>query len=79
MIKNKKQIAGIRRSCRLASETLDYLAPFVKEGVSTEEINQLAHRFIIKNGAQPAPLGYQGFPKSICTSVNDVVCHGIPS
>jgi len=79
MIKNDKQIAGIRRSCQLASETLDYLAPFAKEGVSTEEINQLAHRFIIKNGAQPAPLGYQGFPKSICTSVNDVVCHGIPS
>lgn len=79
MIKNDKQIAGIRRSCRLASKTLDYLSPFVKEGVSTEEINRLAHQFIIKNRAQPAPLGYQGFPKSICTSVNDVVCHGIPS
>ena len=79
MIKNDKQIKGIRRSCRLASETLDYLTPFVKEGVSTEEINRLTHRFITDHQAKPAPLGYQGFPKSVCTSINDVVCHGIPS
>jgi methionyl aminopeptidase len=79
IIKNDKQIAGIKRSCRLASQTLDYLTPFVKEGVSTQEINDLAHQFIIDHGAKPASLGYQGFPKSICTSLNDVVCHGIPS
>ncbi|MBP8591458.1 type I methionyl aminopeptidase [Candidatus Shapirobacteria bacterium] len=79
IIKNEKQIKGIRRSCQLAAKTLDYLTPFIEEGVSTERINQLAHRFITSHHAQPAPLGYQGFPKSICTSLNDVVCHGIPS
>ena len=79
VIKNDKQIEGIRRSCRLASETLNYLTPFIKEGVSTEEINRLTHRFITDHQAKPAPLGYQGFPKSVCTSINDVVCHGIPS
>lgn len=79
IIKNEKQIEGIKRSCRLASQTLDYLAPLIKEGVSTQEINDLAHHFIIGHGAKPASLGYHGFPKSICTSINDVVCHGIPS
>lgn len=79
IIKNEKQIEGIRRSCRLASQTLDYLAPFIKEGVSTQEINDLAHQFIIDHGAKPASLGYKGFPRSICTSLNEVVCHGIPS
>ena len=79
IIKNHKQIKGIRKSCRLASQTLDYITPFVKEGISTEKINQLIHQFIIKYRAQPASLNYKGFPKSVCTSVNDVVCHGIPS
>jgi methionyl aminopeptidase len=79
IIKNEEQIEGIKRSCRLASQTLDYLTPFIKEGVSTQEINDLAHRFIIDHQAKPASLGYLGFPRSICTSLNDVVCHGIPS
>ncbi|MGI6278600.1 MAG: type I methionyl aminopeptidase [Patescibacteria group bacterium] len=79
IIKNDKQIEGIRRSCRLASQTLDYLTPFVEEGVSTQKINDLAHQFIIDHGAKSASLGYQGFPKSVCTSLNEVVCHGIPS
>jgi len=79
IIKTKKQIEGIRKSCQLASQTLDYITPFVKEGISTEKINQLIHQFIIKHRAQPAPLNYKGFPKSVCTSLNDVVCHGIPS
>lgn len=79
IIKNEEQIRGIKRSCRLASQTLDYLTPFIKEGVSTQEINDLAHQFIIDHKAKPASLGYKGFPKSICTSLNDVVCHGIPS
>ena len=78
-IKNEKQIKGIRQSCQLASQTLDYITPFVKEGISTEKINDLIHKFIIKHGARPAPLNYRGFPKSVCTSVNNVVCHGIPS
>ena len=79
IIKDDDQIAGIRRSCRLASQTLDYLTPHIKEGVSTQEINDLAYQFIIDHNAKPAPLFYQGFPKSICTSLNEVVCHGIPS
>ncbi len=68
------QIAG-----RLAADTLDYIEDFVKPGISTLELNDLCHNFIIKHGGISAPLGYHGFPKSICTSVNHVVCHGIPS
>jgi methionyl aminopeptidase len=78
-IKTPKQIAGIRKSCILAAQTLQYLSGFVKPGVSTEYLNQQAHRFILDHHAVPAPLNYNGFPKSICTSVNNVVCHGIPS
>jgi len=79
IIKTPTQIEGIKKSCRLASQTLDYITPFIKEGINTEKINQLIHQFILKNSARPAPLNYKGFPKSICTSLNDVVCHGIPS
>ncbi len=79
IIKNSVQIDGIRKSSHLAAQTLSYLKQFVKAGVSTEKLNQLGHDFIIKHKAIPAPLNYGGFPKSICTSVNDVVCHGIPS
>ncbi|MDD3679405.1 MAG: type I methionyl aminopeptidase [Candidatus Shapirobacteria bacterium] len=79
IIKNDEQIEGIRQSCRLASQTLDYLTPLIKEGINTQEINDLADKFITDHGAKSASLGYQGFPKSICTSLNDVVCHGIPS
>jgi methionyl aminopeptidase len=79
IIKNAQQIEGIRKSSKLAATTLKYLSKFIKPGVSTEELNRLAHKFIIDHGAIPAPLNYGGFPKSICTSINDVVCHGIPS
>ena len=79
IIKNSIQIDGIRKSSHLAAETLSYLKQFVKAGVSTEELNTLAHQYIIDHHAIPAPLNYGGFPKSICTSVNDVVCHGIPT
>ena len=79
IIKSPKQIEGIRLSCKLAAQTLDYVSKFIKEGISTEELNTIAHKFIIDNGAIPAPLNYNGFPKSICTSINNVVCHGIPS
>ena len=78
IIKDKTQIEGIRKSSKLAATTLKYLSQFVKAGISTDEINELAHQFIIKNNAIPAPLNYSGFPKSICTSINNVVCHGIP-
>lgn len=79
IIKTPTQIEGIKKSCQLAAKTLKYLSSFVKPGVSTEKLNQLAHQFIIKANAIPAPLNYSGFPKSICTSINNVVCHGIPN
>lgn len=79
VIKNPTQIEGIRKSSRLAAQVLKYLIPFVKPEVSTNKLNDLAHQYIHDHGAIPAPLGYRGFPKSICTSVNNVVCHGIPS
>jgi methionyl aminopeptidase len=79
IIKNQTQIEGIRKSSKLAAVTLDYLSKFVKPGVSTEALNNIGHKFIVDHGAIPAPLNYSGFPKSICTSINNVVCHGIPS
>ncbi|NUM31484.1 MAG: type I methionyl aminopeptidase [Bacteroidetes bacterium] len=78
-IKTKEQIEGIRKSCQLAAKTLKYLEQYVIEGNTTDFINQKAHEFIIENNAIPAPLNYNKFPKSICTSVNDVVCHGVPN
>ncbi|UUX49713.1 type I methionyl aminopeptidase [Nisaea acidiphila] len=69
---------GMRKAGRLAAETLDFLTPHVQPGVTTEELDRLCHEFILEHGATPAPLGYKGFPKSICTSINHVVCHGIP-
>lgn len=77
-IKSKEQIEGIRNSGRLAGETLKYLEQFVVAGNTTDFINEKAHEFIIQHGAKPATLNYNKFPKSICASVNDVVCHGIP-
>ncbi len=69
---------GMRRAGRLAAETLDFITPHVEVGASTGELDRLCHEYILDHGAVPAPLGYRGFPKSICTSVNHVVCHGIP-
>jgi len=69
---------GMRRAGRLAAATLDMIIPHVRPGVTTGELDRLCHDFIVAHGAVPAPLGYRGFPKSICTSVNHVVCHGIP-
>lgn len=69
---------GMRKAGRLAAETLDYITPFVKPGVTTDYIDQLCYEYITGRGAAPAPLNYRGFPKSICTSLNHVVCHGIP-
>lgn len=78
-IKSSREIELMRKTCRLASQTLDYIAPFVNPGVSTLKLNDLCHQFIVEKGAYPSPLNYHGFPKSICTSKNEVVCHGIPS
>ena len=73
-----EEFEGMRRAGRLAAECLDMIAPHVVPGVTTEELDALCHAFITERGARPAPLGYRGFPKSICTSINHVVCHGIP-
>src|SRR5690606_21664025 len=70
--------AAMRRAGRLAAEVLDFITPHVVPGVTTEALDTLCHDFIVARGAIPAPLNYRGFPKSICTSVNHVVCHGIP-
>lgn len=78
ILKNREQVEGIRRSCQLTREILDRVSDFIKEGVSTEEIDHLVHRLTMDAGAQPAPLNYNGYPKSVCTSVNEVICHGIP-
>ena len=73
-----KQIEGIRKSCKLASNTLKHLTQYVQAGITTDELNHLADTFIRQNGAIPAPLNYLGFPKETCISVNEVICHGIP-
>ncbi|MDX1580211.1 MAG: type I methionyl aminopeptidase [Alphaproteobacteria bacterium] len=74
----KEHFEGMRKAGRLGAEVLDFIAPHVQPGVTTGELDKLCHQFIEDHGAIPAPLGYRGFPKSICTSVNHVVCHGIP-
>lgn len=68
----------MRASGKLAAQVLDFITDYVKPGITTLELNDLCHEMIVKNNAIPAPLNYRGFPKSICTSVNHVVCHGIP-
>jgi methionyl aminopeptidase len=77
-IHGPEDFEGMRRAGRLAAETLDFIGPHVQAGVTTGLLDRLCHEFIVDHGAIPAPLGYRGFPKSICTSVNHVVCHGIP-
>ena len=69
---------GMRQAGILAAATLDFIMPHVRPGITTGELDRLCHDFIVAHGAIPAPLNYRGFPKSICTSVNHVVCHGIP-
>jgi len=78
-IKSDREIEIMRGSCQLAAKTLQFIEPYIKPGVSTEELNKLCHDFILSHGAIPSPLNYHGFPKSICTSINNVICHGIPS
>lgn len=79
IIKTEEQIEGIRKSSRLAANVLKYIAGFVKEGVSTEYLGKLIHDFIVEHNAIPATLNYSGYPKSCCISLNEIVCHGIPS
>ncbi|WP_163339877.1 type I methionyl aminopeptidase [Desulfopila sp. IMCC35008] len=79
LIKSKKQIEGIKKSSRLAAATLDFISDHVQAGIDTEYLDDLIHKYIQENEGIPAPLGYRGFPKSSCISLNNVICHGIPS
>ena len=78
-LKTPREIEGMRRAGAFNGELLDYIRPFVKAGATTGEIDALAHEYTVGHGHKPACLGYRGYPKSVCTSINDVVCHGIPS
>jgi methionyl aminopeptidase len=77
-LKSDSEINTMRASGRLTAAVLDMIGNHVRPGISTLELNDICHAFIVERGAIPAPLNYRGFPKSICTSINDVVCHGIP-
>lgn len=79
LIKTPDQIEKIKESCAINIAVLDYVEAHIKEGVSTAEIDRWVHEQTVSRGAIPAPLDYEGFPNSVCTSVNEVVCHGIPS
>ena len=79
IIKTPAQIEGIRESGKLNVAVLDYVAEHIRAGITTEEIDQWVYDFTTKHGGIPAPLNYEGFPKSVCTSINNVICHGIPS
>lgn len=79
IIKTKEQLDGIRESGKVNGEILDIVAEKIKVGMSTEDINRIVDENTRRLGGIPAPLGYEGYPKSVCTSINDQVCHGIPS
>jgi methionyl aminopeptidase len=72
-------VERMREACQLAADTLLMVGPEIQPGVTTDDINTLVHDFTVARGAWPSPLNYKGFPKSVCTSVNEVVCHGIPN
>lgn len=78
-LKSPKEIEGIRVSCQMAAETLLLVGEKLQVGMTTEDIDRIVHEDTIRRGAYPSPLNYKGFPKSVCTSINDIVCHGIPS
>lgn len=77
-IKTEKDIEAIRLAGKLAVETLELVREYIRPGFKTDEINTIVHEYTIKNGAIPAPLNYRGYPKSVCISINEVICHGIP-
>ena len=78
LIKSAEQIERMRRACRAAREVLDEVSAAVRPGMTTDELDRLAHEGYLKRGGYPSTLNYHGFPKSVCTSVNEVICHGIP-
>ena len=79
IIKTPEQIAGIRKAGRLTAMTLDMIGTYVKAGISTEELDHIMNNFILSHGGISACIGYNGFPKYTCISLNDTICHGIPS
>ena len=78
-IKTDEEIELMRKSAKLAAEVLLMIEPYVKPGITTNRLDELCHDFIVSHGAIPSPLNYRGFPKSICSSINEEICHGIPS
>ena len=79
ILKTPKQIEKIRESAKINIAILDYIAAHIKEGITTEQIDQWVYERTVQAGGIPAPLNFEGYPKSVCTSINDQVCHGIPS
>jgi methionyl aminopeptidase len=77
-IMSPRDLERMRAACQLAADTLVMVGEQLRAGMSTDDINTLVHEYTLQHGARPSPLGYHGFPKSVCTSVNEVVCHGIP-
>jgi methionyl aminopeptidase len=77
-LKEAGDVEALRLAGQLTIRTLDMIEKHIRPGIATEEINTLVHEYMVKNHATPAPLNYKGFPKSVCTSVNEVICHGIP-
>ncbi len=78
LLVTEAQRMGIRKAGQFNAELLDYVRAHIRPGLTTGEIDQLVHSYTVAHGHKPATLGYQGFPKSCCTSINDVICHGIP-
>lgn len=78
-IKSSREIELMRETCRLAAKTLNFIEDKLEIGMTTDDVNELCHNFIVEHDAYPSPLNYHGFPKSVCTSLNEVICHGIPS
>ena len=77
-VKTPEQVAKIRRSGKIAAQAIELVGEHAKPGVTTDELDRIAHEFLISQGAYPSTLGYRGYPKSICSSINEVICHGIP-
>ncbi|MDF1512458.1 MAG: methionyl aminopeptidase [Anaerolineae bacterium] len=79
IIKTPAQIEGIYKSCQLTKKILDAVTPRIEPGITTQDVDTWVHQMTLDHGATPAPLNYRGYPKSVCTSINEVICHGIPS
>lgn len=77
-VRDEQEISRARAACRIGREVLDEAARAVRPGVTTDELDRVVHEATVERGAYPSPLNYYSFPKSVCTSVNEVVCHGIP-